>query len=1038
MTKKIKGLTIKPPECPRETSSVNPAGSRNKKMIKLLAGVLWLAMILNPGPARLLAEKPEGASSASETDNNSRAFIEKREPDTAYFNAREVVTWHKDGMRLFVAEENVTLRYNEREVRASACVIWFDEIEAKEKPTVTLPVYFEGDVLVRQGRSEVKSDRAFFRLSNVSKIIIDDEDHRIARFRKPVPSDLLTRAKEAYKAGYVEPEEKVKPGKKEEKIAEEIEKQAPSPLEIKEKEVSKPKELPPVEKKAPSGEKFQLPPLRAVRPEEFKEMLVVSEKEAQIKLPVEPPLFIYGTNPEGFKTETWQQEGTRIVVLTGGVNVVTREYKIKPKYEHKVKDLERKDIAKLLSELPEDEVDVTDIEMVADNIVLFIRDMTEEEARLYERGKKGRKYIEAYAEGNVAIYEDGLVMKGPRIFYDKTAKKGIIIDGRLEAFSKARAIPMTYEARVIRRASKDVFIAKKARLSTCEFGKPHIWLAATTMTVAGEKDDRIATSYNNAVFVGGVPIFYWPVLKTRLQGEALPLRRIRFTNDSDFGNRVQTVWDLLGFGADSSRVRRLDKWSNLYLTLDFLEKRGLGVGLDFEYTWKDAYGFFTSYYINDRGEDFPGQVRQNDERGRFRWQHRSFLRHDLQLDFEFSYISDANFLNEYFERELKEEKVQESLIYFKYTPAEFAALTLLFRPRVNDFQTQTEYLPQGGLNIIGYPVKIPGGKLTFYSDSEVASVRRRFPDGSGISEPTVFRADSRNELYWPFSLGPVHINPFGGLHYSYFDDTAANGNADRFAWSYGLRASTQLHRIFNVESDLFNIHKIRHIIIPDVQYRRIFNIGLGPSEIIQNDVIDTLDNLDVFSIGIRQRWQTKRLAKSADPARAVEPSQEDLALFDVEMSVFPNEDRDNAGERLSNIEWRGFYNFSNRVSFLTDGELQPRSASWKVINAGFRVNHSPKLSFYAGNRYADDADSSVFVFRLDYKVNERWKVGYYEEIDYGLSNPIERKIILERRFHCWIGQFVFERDEGENAGAGATTVMVQFMPVGVPEFKMRF
>jgi hypothetical protein len=156
------------------------------------------------------------------------------------------------------------------------------------------------------------------------------------------------------------------------------------------------------------------------------------------------------------------------------------------------------------------------------------------------------------------------------------------------------------------------------------------------------------------------------------------------------------------------------------------------------------------------------------------------------------------------------------------------------------------------------------------------------------------------------------------------------------------------------------------------------------------------------------------------------------------MSVFPNRDRDNAGERVSNIEWRGAYNFSNRAAFITDGEFQPRGESWKVINLGFRVDQSPKLTFYVGNRYANDVDSSVFIARVDYKVNERWRIGYYEQFDFGLSDLVERKLILERRFHCWIGQFIFEQDEGENGGDGDTAVMVQFMPVGTPEFRMRF
>jgi len=1171
-------------------------GALVSKLVGLLA---CLGMFLNPWVPLLLAAPPQAVMQSAEMRNLALAIIAKTQANTVYIDGVDIVTWREEGMRIFLSNDKIRIRFNNRSMEASSGVIWFDEKGAKLSHDIRLTFYLEGDVLVREGRSEVVSNQLFFRISNVLKIVIDDDDHRIPEFSKEVRCPLLKRAREVYRKGFaprreaapeeeiIESEEKAVPEKEapevkapaeekavveekaeevppavpvekveeevvvteevpeeveevpveveKEEIAPPVEEKAPAPEEeaveveakpeeaveeealpeekvpeveaaveeeavVEEKaeevpppppvekveeeavvteeapeeveevpvEVEKEEAAPPVEEEAvevkekpeealeeeaapraeekPAApapvevpkEKVVLPPRAVISRAEVEEMTRVSEAQARIDLPVEPPLFIYATDSEGFKTESWQEDGTRIVVLTGGVDIVTKEYKIKPEYQYRLFGVAPGDVREFLSKLPEDEVDVTNIEMVADNIVLMIRDMTEDEAQLYAGGKKGRKYIEAYAEGNVFIYEDGVTMKGPRIFYDKTAKKGIIIDGEIKAYSATRAIPMVYEAKQIRLASKNVFLAKDAMLSITEMGKPNVWFACKKMTITGEGEDRVATTTHNAIFVEGVPVFYWPIFKTRLQGESAPLRRIHYSSSSSFGNRVQTIWDLFALGVDSSRIRSYDKWSNLYLTLDFLEKRGIGIGLDFEYARAESQGFFTGYFIDDRGEDFRDQVRKRDERGRFRWQHRQQLLEDLELDIEFSYISDAGFLDEYFEREAKEEKEQETYIYLKYTPADFAALTFLFRPRTNNFQNYVEYQPQAGVNIIGYPVSLGSHKFTFYNDTELANVRRRYRDPLDIREPRAYRSDTRNEIEYPFSIGPVNIVPYTGVRLSYYDATWIKGTSERWALSYGLRASSRLHRIYDYENDLLNIHRVRHIIIPDFEMRRVYGVDLRPFDVFPNDAVDDVDNLDMFSFGVRQRWQTKRSVRSNDPEAPAKLRVEDLALFDLEVSMFPNHERDNAGKSLSNFEYRAEYYFSNRVALLSDGEFDFRDSRWEVINVGMRVNQSPKMSFYVGNRYAEDAESSILILRTDYKVNERWSVGYYEQHDYNLGRPIARSVFLQRRFDQWLGQFSIVQDEGENGGAGDTIYFVQFTPVGVPEFKLRF
>ena len=64
--------------------------------------------------------------------------------------------------------------------------------------------------------------------------------------------------------------------------------------------------------------------------------------------------------------------------------------------------------------------------------------------------------------------------------------------------------------------------------------------------------------------------------------------------------------------------------------------------------------------VEESGEEVPDELRY-----RIRWQHRHELPHKMRIDLELSRISDRGFLREYFEDELREDKEQETIAYFR-------------------------------------------------------------------------------------------------------------------------------------------------------------------------------------------------------------------------------------------------------------------------------------------------------------------------------------------------------------------------------------
>ena len=80
------------------------------------------------------------------------------------------------------------------------------------------------------------------------------------------------------------------------------------------------------------------------------------------------------------------------------------------------------------------------------------------------------------------------------------------------------------------------------------------------------------------------------------------------------------------------------------------------------------------------------------ERGRFLVRHRQYLPKGWELSLEASYISDDQFLESFERGEFENGKDQETLLYLLKRKAnwQFSALA---NWRINEFQTQTEHLP---------------------------------------------------------------------------------------------------------------------------------------------------------------------------------------------------------------------------------------------------------------------------------------------------------------------------------------------------------
>lgn len=660
-----------------------------------------------------------------------------------------------------------------------------------------------------------------------------------------------------------------------------------------------------------------------------------------------------------------------------------------------------------------------------------------------------------YLEGDVLISLGERTIKADRVFYDFETDRALILDAVFRQDVPARGIPLYVRAEEMRQVSAREFSARNARVSSSEFHTPSYHVGAATVYVR-DKTQRDASGQPTAEVRGeyelthatlnieGVPISYWPHSKGDITESETLLRSFTSGYNNHFGAFVKTRWSLFD-------VVGVDKPPGFdgTLRLDEFGKRGPGIGVDLDYEQASRYGLFRSYYINDGGEDNFGPIRDNTppsaNRGRVLWRNKEFLPNDWQLWLEIAYYSDPGFLETYERREFYEGKEQETAIFFKRA-RDTEAITFLANWRILDFLTQTEHLPELTYRRIGDTL----GPIVSYHESRIGDVRyrpddRRFFDtrryDNTSATDVTFRADARQEFELPIQLPGLNLVPFATLRATYWDGQPLDAGTNwRGFGMYGVRGSGYLSRVYNdVQSELFDINRIRHIIQPEFA-------GWWGSSSTRSELntpfdygIDTIDAFYGAKVGIRQTWQTKRGV--GEKQRTV-----DLLTFNVESGFFGGE---NVRETDKSVGWvdplrpensrsrnylsaEAIYRLSDSTSVLYDINYDFIDGNIDRQNVALAVERSPRMAYVFGWRQAEDISMNLVGGGFNYKINEKHIIAMrsYWDIDSGRVG--EYAIAYIRKLPRWYFSVSFEYDNIDDE----YNVSLSIWPEGVPEWTL--
>ena len=517
--------------------------------------------------------------------------------------------------------------------------------------------------------------------------------------------------------------------------------------------------------------------------------------------------------------------------------------------------------------------------------------------------------IGIYLEGEVRAVNGKYTFRAPRIYYDVENDRALALEAIFWTYDERLGMPLYMRAESIRQEAVNQFSAKKATLSNTAFFNPEFSIGVSSVTVEQvERDDGsqhvIMDARNITLNAGPVPFFWWP----RYHGdpENIPIRSVGYQDSNRTGGVITTTWDaftLLGIEPIHDLKMLLD--------VDAYFDRGIGLGLDSEWSDEASRGSFYGYVLpDDDGEDLmPSGVkiqRQDETRGLAFFRHRAEMRDGWTVLVEATYASDEALVSALFPEIAEESRELTTRVHARKTN-ENSQFYVEVKSDLNDF-----IIPQHQLQAPGYMVdKVPQlgyvsiandllpetfpGLLTHTWEASYAQMRFRFSEvdaaslgydrngvaqrvfgtnadqslgdlyrSLGLDESFVNRFDTRHEVSSQLKAGQVLITPFAVARATVYDDSFQGfspNETDTLRWWGGIGATIStsfFHIDRDVESNLLDLHQLRHIVEPSIT---LFHSDSTIDRVdlpVFDDEVESLNEGSMVELRLGQKWQTKR------------------------------------------------------------------------------------------------------------------------------------------------------------------------------------
>jgi hypothetical protein len=722
--------------------------------------------------------------------------------------------------------------------------------------------------------------------------------------------------------------------------------------------------------------------------------------------------------------------------------------------------------------------------------------------------------LEIYMEGNVVFRQGERLVQAQSMYFDANQQIGVVLNGEILTplpVTPDNKIPGIARVRgnVLRQVGEDRYTGQDVSFTTSRLGDPSFEIRSQTGTyvdtqtpvvdpVTGQpmidprtgapriNHDERFTGTNNVLYAEGVPVFYWPYVSLNLEKGSI-LKEFEIKTDSVFGTQVLTtldVYQLLG-------VQNEPKGTTWEASLDYLSLRGFGGGTEYHYDTDHFFavpgktqGMLNAWFIDDHGIDDLGLDRraitpESDFRGRLLAQHREQLPDDWQISGEVGYQATRNFLEEYFQREWDTYKDESTDLEIRRN-VDNMSFTITAAVRVDDFFTETDRLPQLDHFWIAQPLL--QDTLTWYEHSSGAYLSQGHAttptDPTDAAKFTLLpwesptglqgsRFATRQELDYPFQLGPVKVVPFALGEVAHWDEDLDHNDLNRAYGVAGIRASMPMWAIDpTIQLPLLNVNGVAHKIdfngdfsisesssnlnelplydqlnddsIQHFERRFEFNtfgpfglLGIptanlplqfdpryyalrrgsdewvtGPTEIAGDQTVLRLD--------VDQRWQTKR-----GP-----PGDEhiiDWITLDTQVEIFPDA-KQNYGSNVGLATYDFHWFVGDRVTVVSTAADDFFSGGQRMFTIGAFLNRPPRGSFYVGfysleGPFRQESVTTSYVYRM----TPKWAVTFSDSFNVVPNADLSLAVGITRISESFLMTL------GVNSDASRGTVGASFM-----------
>ena len=577
------------------------------------------------------------------------------------------------------------------------------------------------------------------------------------------------------------------------------------------------------------------------------------------------------------------------------------------------------------------------------------------------------------AKGDAVLILDKNVFKGEEIEYNFKEGKGKIL--------KASTVqgPWYIKADMLEKIGPREYHAYDARVTSCEYAKPHYYFSATKIKLWPH--ERIWIE-NAVMWIGNLPVFYLPVYTRSLKGKP-------------YGLVVCPGYDTKkGFFLLSHYNWFIDRDLEGRIYFDPIEKSGLGRGFDIRYGLDGApLGYLYAYQMRE------DRLSNKTNRWKVHARHWQNVSAKDNIFFEVNKFSDGDFNEDFYSEEKwrgwKEERLKD---YDQQNVAELShrennyTISLSARKQLNSFFDVTERLPE-----LNFDLRRTEILPHLYFDLDGSYVYLKKSPGW----QNVHRGDGLFELSRPFHLfGWLNVTPAVTDRVTWYN--RGEYEKDEF-WRhyYGTSIGTDT-RFYKTESLPENkkIEKRRHIVEPRLTYYYYPEINMDQNKLFNFDSLDRLNEKNNFSLQLINRLQgKKRSGGTIEWIRAISETGYDLnehprfSDFRQEFLITPEED--------VSIGLEAQYDFHKSELEMINSDVYWKKGPWEV---------SLGTTYYLADEKRSNMDLEEEII---WKFSPLWRFGLGSRYDLDERHVEWLEFSAYRDLHCWEAQFLVQKRQGK-------------------------